>query len=675
MNQLLARIVCRLGVRLVLVLVWAQATLAQSDLQAQSISLPQMSIPTGARLARGELPWKSRKSEDTTSAQGLAQVFLQKPIPISDIPDSTDKKPESGVNDFSSQPSHSTHTIVAKFASMDQSFPSAQGPTFAVPEFRDATRMALVTLKPPERIEMSRGESIFHNGASTPNEELPLPAKTLSVEDDWKAKITYPSLSSQRPLNVSLATLIPAALQYSQQIRVVQLDKEISSEQIIQTDAQFDWRVFAQNLWNNSNRPTGSQLDGGQNLTRLKQETLTTDGGLRRTNRVGGKMEASQNIQLQQSNSQFLDPPNQALTKMTLRYNQPLLKNGGRLVNEGQVIIAQLNADARSADTFTKVNEIVMNVSRAYWEIYRRRAEYCIQESLVASTKELLADLKRRYRIDAQKSVIAQTESQLATQLAELRLTLVNIQRAQNELVRQVGDQSLEEFDELIPTDAISDDKFQFDLDSAFSIAMQNRGEIRTAMANINRSEVSRDIAMRQLLPELALIMEASAAGVNGDFAAGKSFGDQFSEGSPSGILGISFDFPLGNRSQKSQARQASLVLGKDIAFFNDTTTRIRKEVKDSFAALTGYGDQMDNRRNAVELSAVEVDALLQRRLIFPSEFDQVSQLLISQYLLALQRRAAAQQAQLNTQVEYAIALLSLRFTVGIILNVQNPGI
>jgi len=205
--------------------------------------------------------------------QGLAQVFLQKPIPTSGIPESNDKNFGSSINDLSSQPSHSTPRIEAKFASMDQSFSSAQRPTQAGPEFHDATRIASVTLKPPERIDMSRGETIFLNGASTTDEELPLPAKTLSVEDDWKAKITCPSLSGQRPLNVSLATLIPAALQYSQQIRVVQLDKEISSEQITQTDAQFDWRVFAQNLWNNSNRPTGSQLDGCSDKIRSTKPT------------------------------------------------------------------------------------------------------------------------------------------------------------------------------------------------------------------------------------------------------------------------------------------------------------------------------------------------------------------------------------------------------------------
>lgn len=78
---------------------------------------------------------------------------------------------------------------------------------------------------------------------------------------------------------IDLDLLVPTALTHSKQIQVARLDPFIELEQVMQQDAQFDWTVFLQNLWIDTDEPTGSDLEGGAGIRRLLQEDLTLDGG------------------------------------------------------------------------------------------------------------------------------------------------------------------------------------------------------------------------------------------------------------------------------------------------------------------------------------------------------------------------------------------------------------
>ncbi len=486
----------------------------------------------------------------------------------------------------------------------------------------------------------------------------------------WQDQVLIPQISAEQSLSISLDALVPAALQQSKRIAIARLQSFVEIEKITQADANFDWTVFTKSIWTDTDEPTGSDLVAGPGSRRKLEENLGFDVGGRRTNRVGGQFEAGQNLALNHTNSTFFNPQDRGIAKLTMRYTQPLLRDGGRLVNEGQVVLAQLQAEASNAAYQTEINDVLQRVVQAYWELYRSRADYCIRKALVSDTQELLKELDRRRRIDAQPALIAQVESQLKGQLADLGAALVKIQRAQYELVRQVGDRTLDAPLELIPQEIPLAEPIQLDLNAVFSTAIQNRGELRTSLKKLQSSQVSKNIAQNQLLPKLAMILETSASGINGGYKFMESFGDQFSERAPTYSVGFAYEYPIGNRASQSRARQAGITLAREITTFEDTIDQIRKEVRESVASLEGYVGQAQNRKKAVELADTEVKALLERRLKFPAEFDQVSQLYIRTYLDALQRRAQAEQALVSAHVEYSLALVQLRRALGILVSV-----
>lgn len=488
----------------------------------------------------------------------------------------------------------------------------------------------------------------------------------------WRDEVLIPQISPDQTMSVSLSALVPAALRQSKIIEIARLQSFLELEKVTQTDANFDWTLFTKNIWTDTDEPTGSDLDAGPGSKRKLEEDLAFDAGLRRTNRLGGQFESTQNVRLNHTNSQFIDPQDRGISRMTLRYTQPLLRDGGKLVNEGQVVLAQLKAEATNAEYQTQINDVLQRVVQAYWELYRSRADYCIRLALVVNTRELRNELERRRRIDAQPALVAQVESQLAAQLADLRASLVKIQRAQHDLVRQVGDRTLDVPVELIPQETPFAEPIHLDIGPLFSTAIQNRGELRSALKRIQSSTVNNNIAQHQLLPKVALILETYVSGINGDYKAVRSIGDQFSERAPTYSVGFTYEFPIGNRAARSRAKQAEISITREITTFEDTIDQIRQEVRDALASLKGFADQAEQRNEAVTAANVEVNALLERRTKFPEEFDQVSQLYIRTYLDALQRRAVAEQALVSSHVDYSISLVQLRRALGVLLSVNN---
>jgi len=203
-------------------------------------------------------------------------------------------------------------------------------------------------------------------------------------------------------------------------------------------------------------------------------------------------------------------------------------------VNEGQVVLAQLNAEAISAESRARISDVIFEVVRAYWQLYQRRAEFIIQKSLVDGTEELLEEVLRRRRIDAQKALVAEVESNLYTQRADLENARINILRAQHQLVRLVGDRQLDSLDEMVPRGIPFTDPIQWDIASAFATALQNRNELLASIKRIEQSEVTNAIARHQILPRLALILESNVADISDNFNVPNSVKGQLSEQGPS---------------------------------------------------------------------------------------------------------------------------------------------
>ena len=153
---------------------------------------------------------------------------------------------------------------------------------------------------------------------------------------------------------------------------------------------------------------------------RLIEEDLRSEAGLRRVNQSGGQFEIGQELQIRDSNSLFFDPRNQGLSRLTLRYNQPLLREGGVLVNMGRVYIAQHLAEASKGDSQAAIRDLLFEVAARYWALYRERGNVIIREALYESALEMLEEIKKRNKIDADRRLIVLAEATVTLRRANL---------------------------------------------------------------------------------------------------------------------------------------------------------------------------------------------------------------------------------------------------------------
>ena len=493
------------------------------------------------------------------------------------------------------------------------------------------------------------------------------------TSENWHQPLATPILVTkpEESVTVSLDQLILATLQCSKRVEVARIESFIEHEKVVQRDAQFDVNAFTRSLFTSTNIPTSTTLQAGVGQARLIQTDQNSQAGIRKKNRIGGTWEANQEFRLLSSNSVFLNPDQQALTQMILRYNQPLLRDGGELVNEGQVVLARIGANAVSAESEAAMVAILEELVQGYWEVFRLRGRYAVQLKFVRQISDLLSDIRKRSRIDARPSLLGQAEASLATQTAVLATTRTELIQAQLQLIRTVGDRQLANYREIIPISQVPEFSIPVDKEAALSVALTARPEMRAAAQRIRGSELLRDIAENQLMPSLALLMETTVSGLAGDYDIARSFGDQFSRGGPGFVAGVTYDFPWGNRAAKSELRAARMALARDVATLEDTVDQVRFEVEGTIAGLQGAAEQYQIRVQSAKKSDAVVVSLIRRRELFPGELDQVSQLYVSEILDAMQRRAVAELEIIDLMAQYAITTIQLRKAMGTLLDQQ----
>lgn len=504
----------------------------------------------------------------------------------------------------------------------------------------------------------------------TPTAQSEEPTDDLEQVLWWQQALSTPFLSNDHNfIYLDLDQLVLSALTQSKKIRVAHLDKFIEQERVTQADSEFDWILFAENLFTDTNQKTGSDLDAGNGIAQLEQQEINSNTGIRRTNRRGGQFEAAQNVRLFDSNSQFINPPDQALTQLTVRYTQPLRREGGFLVNYGRVLQAQISADTTAAESQAEIADIIVEVVESYWQIYQLRSRYIVQYRQVKLLEELLSDLNRRAKIDAKRSLIGQAEAELASQTATLGQTSAQLTQAQLQLVRLVGDRQLGQFSEFIPTSHPAPPVQLPDSSSVVSLALKLRPEIRAALSRTQGSELFKQITYRQLLPKLALVLESSVNGVNGDFDVGRSLGDQYSKGAPTYSVGFNYEMPFGNRFAISRNREAEMRVAREVALFEDAVDQVTLEARTALSGLEGANDQFEVRADSIQKAKKVIESLTKRRIKFPEESDQVSQLYIREILEAQQRITQAESALIDLMFDYSKATIQLRQATGALVS------
>ena len=293
--------------------------------------------------------------------------------------------------------------------------------------------------------------------------------------------------------------------------------------------------------------------------------------------------------------------------------NQPLLRGGGRLVNESSILLAEFGQRRVEVRTRLMVHRLLADAERAYWRAYGARRAFDIAVDGYRRAVEQVAVAERL----AQSRMAATTEVIKARYLAVSQVDDViaasEMFRSRSRELKQAMNRQDVPLDDSVVLGFSSppeDRQYRFVAQSVLETALRQRSDMMEAELAIAESTLGIQVAQNGLLPRLDAFGTAAPVGF------GQSLGGAVSDtGADASTVfsfngGVRLEVTLGNEAAKADLRMALYRRLKELATSQDRRQTITREVFDA-VSRTGTGWQaMVSTRQAVDLATRAYDGV-----------------------------------------------------------------
>jgi outer membrane protein TolC len=548
-------------------------------------------------------------------------------------------------------------------------------------EVEDSTRHEELPQLQGDIGELSYGRDVEDEGESNgPVLDAPLCVGPIELREPrngdeqpwWEQKLMDPIRESSVPKPLELEDVVIGALRYSPRVRAISGTPLIRETAIMEAEGQFDSRAFMESRFTDTSDPVGSTLTTG-GPRRLVDQNWRYSAGLRRKTLSGGKFEISQRIGLEDSNSEFFDPTDQANSKLALNFTQPLLNGAGRAYNTSLIVLAQIDTEMANDEFSAQLQDHLIEVTRTYWELYLNRAVLLQKRRLHSEAVQIFDELESRRSVDSLQSQIVRARAAVAARQSEIIRWEMAVRNTESKLRVLVNDPQwlADEQMELLPIESPNGQEVEFNLRDSLAAAMQHRPEIDQATQSVRAATVRLGISRNELKPVLDFVAEAYASGLEGDFGLGKAYGNQFSEGRPSYSVGLLFEIPICNREARARYQRRQLELEQVALELQNVIETTKAEVEIAVRQVETSYREMQSKSRAVSATEEEVRYLQERWRLLPGE-DQVVSFLLEDLLEAQERLANEQFDLVTAQVTYTLSIPELQRAIGTLLKAEQ---
>jgi outer membrane protein TolC len=500
-------------------------------------------------------------------------------------------------------------------------------------------------------------------------DDLPSP---VNAPPWWQEPVTHPLRGAAPGWSIDVQQLIVEALRYSPHVQAIS-DVPLAQETaIVAAEAEFDVSAFMESKFLKVSEPVGNLLTTG-GPARFRDENWYYLGGIRQKAAGGGLWELSQRIGLQNNNSNFFIPNDQGTAKLALSFTQPLLRGAGKAYNSSIIVLAQIDAGIAWDQFSTELQQHLVRVADAYWRLYFQRAVYEQKRRHLVRAQGILKELESRREVDALQSQILLARAAVAARDAEQIRAEAEIRNAEANIRALVNAPHLRETSgaELVPIVAPHCQLVDISLRDSLWIALECRPEIDASIKQIWAASVRQNVACRDVLPVLNLVMETYVNGLQGEYDIGEALGDQFSVGEPSYTVGLQFDVPLGQRAARARHVQRQIQMRQLVSQFKNTVETLLAEVEVAAREVQTAYREVGSKQRSMMAAQEEVNYLEQRWLLLPGD-DRAASFLLEDLLDAQDRLATEEFLFAEAQATYAVATMQQKRTTGTLLQYEQ---
>jgi outer membrane protein len=372
----------------------------------------------------------------------------------------------------------------------------------------------------------------------------------------------------------------------------------------------------------------------------------------------------------------FLNP--YVNSTVTLQFTQPLLRNAGRFVNTGPLVIARRALQQSRASFEAQVNDAILQVVTQYWAVVQARESFDVEQRSLALAESSYQHDKRALELGALPPLdIYRSQSEVAARRLQAIQSEYVLKQAQEAFRFTIGvdqDPTLAALElDLVEKPEPEGEIETIDAAEVLRKALSARPEIAAANDAIANDETSIRLAHNAIKPDLSLTGFYQSNGIGGNQydlntgrliasgGLGTSFNQLFGFGFPGYGGTITLNLPIRNRGAKANLGTALVARRHDLYTSQVTREEIVQQVKDSVHLLEEAKLTLAAGKTSLELAQKSLTAD-QRKYELGAE--------TNFFVLDSQTKLAQSELELlQTQINYQIARATVDHATGSLLE------
>ncbi len=489
------------------------------------------------------------------------------------------------------------------------------------------------------------------------------PVRYLSLAESFALAMENGTVGQNGQSNdTGLAAGVPIA-QYgvptgsSDSIRVLSMEPAAFAADIEASLSKFDARFVSSLTWNTTDRPVGTALDSFQSqgaANNIAQQTGALNMGVLKPLPTGGVAGITFTTDYTKTNLPSRVNPSYQPT-LQFAFEQPLLQGFGVEINElrashpggvlsgdqfqtspnnGQegIILTRIRLDQARAEFERNVQNMLLNVEIAYWNLYESFGELFAREIALRNNLAIWKITKKRVEAGIKSFTVAdlyeaegQYESSRGDWLAQLNTVL---ERERN--LRGLLNLPLEDGTRLVPSDEPALAPFEPDWNTAIQEALVYKPELVLAREQLKATQLHLRELKNRALPDVRF---TSTYDING---IGTSLDGPTSENALRSLssnhfnnwsTGLQANFPIGFRDANAGIRQGKIRLAQAYWALQVDEWKVERNLASQYrsvivnqglieryrASVAAYNNDLAVRRETVKAgTTIAIDVTLQ---------------------------------------------------------------
>jgi outer membrane protein TolC len=321
-------------------------------------------------------------------------------------------------------------------------------------------------------------------------------------------------------------------------------------------------------------------------------------------------------------------------------------------------------------DLQDNLQDHLLDVYTTYWNLYRARAVRLQKERLLLRAIEVDQKLTARQGIDSVRRQVLRARAAIASRRSEIARADMEVRNAESRLRLLVNSPGLKHNTvvELLPSEAPMSEYLTVSMRGSVETALQNRPDIRRAITHMKETAVRLEVSKNELLPKLDLVLGTYVAGLRGRNQIDTAWTEQFRDGRPGYTVGLTLQYPLGNRAAKARYAKREWEVARTLKEFEASVESSMSEVELAVREFETSYQEMLSRFQAMIAADTEANYLLERWRLLPGN-DQTTSFLLEDLLDAQERVAMEEKDFVEAQVAYVLSVVQLKRASGILLS------